>query len=70
MAAMPSVSSTSNACRKRSAFRRVSVTKLSRIDFAASGSSREKAVRAEKFNAEAGTASVAILSVCTAFVPI
>ncbi len=38
----------STAFCKRSALRRVSVTKLSIMDFAASGSSPEKAVSAEK----------------------
>ncbi|MDE8698037.1 hypothetical protein PZH42_28970, partial [Bacteroides cellulosilyticus] len=41
----------------RSTFRRVSVTKLSSMDFAASGSSPEKAVRAEKFKVEEGASS-------------
>ena len=48
IAAMMDEAAASAAFCKRSALRRVSVTKLSIMDFAASGSSPEKAVSAEK----------------------
>ena len=65
---MPSVSSVSNACRKRiNGQAYFSVTKVSSMDFAASGySGTGKSVWAEKFKVEEGAAStVATISACS-----